>query len=287
MTTVVALLALALTAHEAAPQEPVDPARTAQEVTIDADRPHVGTGPHVVALGEVQFELGVQWQGFSDIRTFGSPALIRIGVADRVEVRLSSDGMLARYQPLADVYGVGNAQLGAKIRLLGDREEPWFSVLPMVGFGLASREKGLGAGATDATLTWLVGRAVRQRVHLEANYGVGAIGDDVGHFAQHLVTGAVVYQTTPRLQTYVEAAWWSLQERTGTAVGFIDYGVIAAIRPRFLIDAGAFSGITDAAPNWGVFSGVSFAIGRRGLNQQLRGGTRAYRQRPIMDAQHH
>src|SRR5215470_7992168 len=284
MTIAVALLALALTAA----QEPATNPDRPPEATIDADRPHVGTGTHVVAPGEVQFELGVQWQGFPDIRTFGSPALIRIGVADRLEVRVSSDGLLARYQPqpLVDVYGVGNAQLGAKIRLLGARDEPWFSVLPVVGFGLASREKGLGAGATDATLTWLVGREVRKRVHLEANYGVGAIGDSAGHFAQHLVTGAVVFQTTARLQTYVEAAWWSVQERTGTAVGFIDYGVIAAIRPRFLIDAGAFSGITDAAPNWGVFSGVSFAIGRSGLNQQLRGGTRAYRQRPIVDAQH-
>src|SRR5215813_9125960 len=131
MTTAIALLALTLTVQEAA----VDPADRPQEVTIDADRPHVGTGPHVVAPGEVQFELGVQWQGFPDIRTFGSPALIRIGVADRLEVRVSSDGLLARYQPqpLVDVYGVGNAQLGAKIRLLGARDEPWFSVLPVVG----------------------------------------------------------------------------------------------------------------------------------------------------------
>ena len=106
-------------------------------------------------------------------------------------------------------------------------------------------------------------------------------------FAQHLITGAVVHQTTPRLQTYVEAAWWSLQERRGAAVGFIDYGVIATVRPRFLIDAGAFSGVTSAAPNWGVFSGVSFAIGKSGLDQQLRGGTRPYRQRPIVNAQYH
>jgi hypothetical protein len=199
---------------------------------------------------------------------------------------VSSDGLLARYQPASDVYGVGNAQLGAKIRLLGDRESPLFSVMPTLGFGLASREKGLGAGATDATLTWLVGREVHERVHLEANYGVGSIGDSVGHFTQHLLTGAVVYQTTARLQTYVEVASWSRQERYGSAVGFIDYGVIAAIRPTLLIDAGAFSGITTATPDWGVFSGVSFAFGGSGLDQQLRRGASAYRHRSIVNAQH-
>jgi hypothetical protein len=285
MTTTIALLALALAAQE--PTTEADRSRAGPEATVDADRPHVGTGTHVVPPGEVQFELGVQWQGSPDIRTFGSPALIRIGAADRIEVRVSSDGLLARYQPLTDVYGVGNAQLGAKIRLLGDRDEPWFSVMPTIGFGLASREKGLGAGATDATLTWLVGHAVHERVHVEANYGIGAIGDSAGHFTQHLVTGAVVHQTTPRLQTYVEAAWWSRQERVGTAVSFIDYGVIATIRPRFLIDAGAFSGTTSATPSWGVFSGVSFALGRSRFDEQLRRGASAYRQGVVADAQHH
>jgi hypothetical protein len=272
MTTTAALFMLAL---------------AAQYASIDADRPHVGTGTHVVDPGEVQLELGVQWQGSPDIRTFGSPVLIRIGVADRVEMRASSDGLLARYQPALDVYGVGNVQLGAKIRLLGDHEEPYFSVMPTVGFGLASREKGLGAGATDATLTWLVGREVHHRVHVEANYGIGSIGDSAGHFAQHLITGAVVHQTTTRVQTYVEAAWWSRQERNGSAVGFIDYGVIAAIRRKLLIDLGAFSGITTATPDWGVFSGVSFAFGGSGLDQQLGRGASAYRQRPVADAQYH
>jgi hypothetical protein len=270
MTIAVALLAVAL----------------AQETAIDADRPHVGTGPYVVEPAEVQFELGVQWQGATDIRTFGSPALIRIGVADRVEFRLSSDGLLARYQTAADVYGVGNAQLGAKIRLFGPRDEPFFSVMPAIGFGLASREKGLGAGATDATLTWLVAHSAGERLHIEGNYGIGAIGDRDSHFPQHLITGAVVFQTTQRLQTYLEDAWWSRQERSGTAVSFVDFGMIAAIRPRVLIDAGAFLGVTSPTPDWGVFSGVSFAFGGDGLHKQLRRGARANRQRPFLRPQH-
>src|SRR4051812_42202363 len=105
MTIFAVLLALAL---------------TGQDVTIDADRPHVGTGPYVVTPGEVQLELGVQWQGSPDSRTFGSPTLVRIGMADRIELRLASDGLLARHEPAADVYGVGNVQLGAKLRLWGE-----------------------------------------------------------------------------------------------------------------------------------------------------------------------
>jgi len=279
--TIAAALLLAL----ALGQESSRPA-PGQEPALDADRPHVGTGTHVVDPGEVQVEAGVQWQGWTDIRTFGSPALVRVGVSDRVEFRVSSDGFLQRSQPTLDVFGMGNAQLGAKIRLLGGRDEPYFSVMPTLGLGLASREKGLGAGATDATVVWLAGHPVGERLHVEGNYGIGAIGDADSHFAQHLVTGAVILQATRKVQTYVEAAWWSRQERSGSSVGFIDYGVIAAIRPRLLIDAGVYSGFTLASPDWGVFSGVSFAVGGRSFNEQLGRSARADRQRPIFRAQH-
>jgi len=271
MTIAAAVLALALAAQDAA---------------IDADRPHVGTGPYVVSPGEVQLELGMLWQESADVRTFASPALMRVGVVDRIELRFSSDGLLARHEGTSDVYGVGNAQLGAKIRLWGHRDEPLFSMMPTIGFGLASREKGLGAGATDATVTWLIAHSIGPRVHAEGNYGVGAVGDRAGHFTQHLITGAVVVQTTARVQTYVESATWTLQERGGSPVSFFVYVVIAAIRPRLLVDAGAFAGVSAAAPNWGVFSGVSFAFAGRDVHEQLRRGARADRQRPVFRTQY-
>ena len=263
-------------------------ALAAQDTAIDADRPHVGTGTHVVAPDDVQVELGVQWQGSLEAQTFGSPALVRIGVADRFEIRVSCDGLLMRHDTTTDAYGLGNVQLGAKVRLWGDRAEPVVSVMPTINFGVASREKRFGNGATDATLTWLAGREIAGRVHLEGNYGIGLIGDDrESHFTQHLITGAIVLQTTKTLQTYVEAAWWSRQERGGSAVSFIDYGIIVAIRPRLLLDGGAFSGVTASTPDWGVFSGVSFAFSRRDFHKELGRGPRADGQRAILSTQHH
>ena len=228
---------------------------------IDADRPHVGTGTHVVSPGEVQFELGGQWQRSGDLHTFASPALMRIGISERVEARVASDGLLMREARGTTARGIGNAQLGVKVRLLGSVEEPFFSVMPAVNLGLASRDKGLGSGESDATITLLAGHALGYGFHGEANYGIGSIGDPAGRFPQHLVTGAIVHQSTSRLQSYVEAAWWSRQERDRAAVSFVDYGVIFSLMPRVLIDAGAFTGVTAATPDYGLFTGLSFAVG--------------------------
>ena len=215
----------------------------------------------MVAPGEVQFELGGLWQRDGNVHSFASPALVRVGIADRIEARVASDGLLMREGVDADVRGIGNAQLGVKIRLLGGADEPYLSVMPTVNLGLASRQKGLGSGESDATVIVLAGHALGAGFHGEVNYGIGGIGDPAGRFAQHLVTGAVVHQTTARLQTYVEAAWWSRQEHGGRAVSFIDYGVIFSLMPRMLVDAGGFSGVTAATPDYGFFTGLSFAVG--------------------------
>src|SRR5438105_4535946 len=179
----------------------------------------------------------------------------------RVEARIASDGLLMREARGTTARGIGNAQLGVKVRLLGSVEEPFFSVMPAVNLGLASRDKGLGSGESDATITLLAGHALGYGFHGEANYGIGSIGDPAGRFPQHLVTGAIVHQSTSRLQSYVEAAWWSRQERDRAAVSFVDYGVIFSLMPRVLIDAGAFTGVTAATPDYGLFTGLSFAVG--------------------------
>jgi hypothetical protein len=235
---------------------------------IDADRPHVGTGTHVVPVGQVQFELGGQYQSFGSDRTFGSPVLMRVGVSDRVEARLASDGLVGRSGVGATQFDLGNVQIAAKIRVLGHSDEPWLSLLPGVNLGLASESKGLGSGANDASLIVLLGRALTERAHVEANYGIGNLGDASGaRFAQHLVTAAVTHDTTRSLTTYVEGAWWSRQEADGTAVSFLDYGVIYALTAHVLIDGGALNGLTRATADYGVFAGLSFIIGepRRGV----------------------
>ena len=229
---------------------------------IDADRPHVGTGAHLVAPGEVQFEIGGLYQSTGERSEGQSPVLVRAGVTQWIELRAGSDGVLTAVDSQRAVHGIGDVQIGAKVRLLGDAAEPVLSIMPQVNIGVASVEKGLGSGSTDVTVTILTGRELTSRTHVEANYGVGNAGTTAGdRFVQHLATGAVTHATTPRLTTYVELAWWSRQDSGPSSVSFVDYGGIYALNPRVLVDVGAFNGVTSATPDYGVFGGVSFVVG--------------------------
>src|SRR5258706_6561178 len=103
LAMVSALLVLALATPPDLPDPQDQPALSAPaSEPIDADRPHVGTGPHVVAPGQVQFELGGQWQHSEDVRSFSSPVLLRIGLADRVQGRVASAWLLIAEGPAAD-----------------------------------------------------------------------------------------------------------------------------------------------------------------------------------------
>ena len=246
----------------------------AQEAAIDADRPHVGTGTHVVPVGQVQFELGGQLQQFGTRHSSAAPVLMRVGVSGRVEARLASDGVIVESAGGTSSSQLADPQASAKIRLFGGGDEPWLSVMPAFTFGPG-----------DATVTLLAGAALTERAHLEANYGIGSLGGDGDRFVQHLVTAAVTHATTRALTTYVEGAWWSRQHPLAGAVSFVDFGAIYAVAPRVLVDGGALVGLTTDTADYGLFAGVSFVVGtphheRRGSH---RTATSAFRAAPDRD----
>src|SRR5437764_15471911 len=103
---------------------------------IDADRPHVGTGTHLVDPGAVELEIGGQYQGDRRERTFASPMLVRVGVNDRIEARIGSDGLVGR-QGAQQARGIGNLQVSAKVPIAGPSDAPMISVMPAVTLGTA------------------------------------------------------------------------------------------------------------------------------------------------------
>jgi hypothetical protein len=72
------------------------PAARADDDAINPDRPNVANSSQVVGNRRVQLETGVQWDRQRDldahVRTLTTPTLLRIGVADALELRVETDG---------------------------------------------------------------------------------------------------------------------------------------------------------------------------------------------------
>jgi Putative MetA-pathway of phenol degradation len=247
-------------AKVASGQESVSPV-----APIEPDRPDVTNGTHIVDVGLLQVEVGVQRARMgSSQRNLGTPLTVRLGVLEWLEARVGTDGFLHQTDTSSSVSGAGNVQLGAKVRLFADPGGiPVLSILPTVNLPVASVSKGLGSGDSDVTLAVLTGTDLGRTSHIDFNYGIGAIGagQERPHFTQHLVSVSVSHSVTEQLSPYIEGFWFSRQDPDGGHVFSVDAGLTQAFTARLAVDGGVAVGLTRAAPDLTVFAGVSVIVG--------------------------
>ena len=253
------------------PQPPVaqppvaQPPVTLEPQPLEPDRPDVTNGTHIVDVGLLQMEVGVQRvSSGSGPSSFGTPITFRAGLTNWIEVRFGGDGFVSATDAVTGTNsGIGNMQLGAKIRLWADPGGiPVLSILPSVNLPTASSAKGLGSGQSDFTVSFLTGTDFLTRGHIDVNYGIGMIGSGPGlrRFPQHLVSASASAEIPGPVTPYLEYYWISRQDVRGGNVDAMDAGAIYVITPRFAIDGGAQWGLSRAAQA-SVFAGVSVIIG--------------------------
>jgi hypothetical protein len=232
---------------------------------IQPDRPDVTNGTSIVEIGLLQIEAGVQHaQMGATQQSLGTPLGVRIGLSEWLEARVSTDGFVHQSDAISSVGGLGNVQLGAKLRLFADPGGvPVLSILPTVNLPVASASKGLGSGDLDVTLVLLTGTDLGRTSHVDINYGIGAIGAGQArpHFTQHLVSVSFSHSVTEQLSPYVEGYWFSRQDPDGGPIVSVDAGLIQAFTARLAVDGGFTVGLTHAAPHVAVFGGLSIIVG--------------------------
>jgi hypothetical protein len=247
-------------ADRSSDQAPVSPV-----APIQPDRPDVTNGTSIVDVGLLQVEAGVQHARMgANQQDIGTPLSVRIGIFEWLEARAGTDGFLHQTDASSSVSGIGNVQIGAKMRLFADPGGvPVLSILPTVNLPVASASKDLGSGEPDVTLVLLTGTDVGRTSHVDFNYGIGAIGAGQGrpHFAQHLVSASFSHSVTEQLSPYIEGYWFSRQDPDGGRILSIDAGLIQAFTARLAVDGGFTVGLTNAAPHFAVFGGLSIIVG--------------------------
>lgn len=233
--------------------------------TIEPDRPDVTNGTHIVDIGLLQVEMGGQFVRSADSqRSFGSPLMMRVGLTDWIEARIGTDGFVTQTDGTIRQTGLGNTNIGAKLRLWADPGGiPVLSILPTINFPTADPTKGLGSGDRDYLLVVLTGTDIGRHWHADINYGIGAIGagSDEPHFVQHLASISVSVAATDNVNPYVETYWFSRQDPNGPGVTAIDAGAIYELGPRYAIDGGLEVNVTGGR-SVALFGGVSMAIGQ-------------------------
>ena len=266
----IALSVARATAAGPADEEPPSPqsanAATPKDILppIEPDRPDVTNGTHLVDIGLMQVEAGVQHSRLGTQRNLGTPVTVRIGLTEWLEARVSTDGFLRQSDESSSVSGAGNVQVGTKIGLFAEAGgTPVLSILPTVNFPVASASKGLGSGDVDVTLVALTGTDLGKTSHIDFNYGFGSIGAGEGrpHFAQHLVSVSFSHSLTERFEPYVEGFWFSRQDPDGGGIFALDAGFIHTLGARVAVDGGVAVGLTNAAPDVSVFAGISVMVG--------------------------
>ena len=248
------------------------------EESLQPDRPDVTNGTHIVGTGLLQVEFGGLYTRSTPVqRAFGSPFSARVGLLDWLEARIGTDGFLTQTDGNSRATGMGNVQIGAKLRLWASPGGiPVLSILPTVNLPTASADKGLGSGETDFTLVLLTGTDIGMRGHSDLNYGIGNIGAGGGnpHFVQHLVSVSASLAASERWNPYAEGYWVSRQSVEGGATIAVDIGAIYTVSPRLAFDGGLQAGVSQSAPDVAAFGGVSIVVGHvlggHGVHQRQR-----------------
>ena len=280
--------AAAFAQTSAQPSKPSQPPVAEEEENLEPDRPDVTNGTHIVDVGLLQIELGGLYSRSGvDRRNVGTPLTMRIGLTEWLEARVGGDGFISSRDPQGQESGIGNVQIGAKLRLWASPGGiPVLAILPAINLPAASESKGLGSGQSDFAVALLTGTDFLTRGHVDINYAFGLIGagPDLARYSQHLVSLSVSAEIPGPVTPYAETFWISRQEPGGAHVLAVDVGAIYVLTPRFALDGGIQGGLSDAAPSLAVFGGLSivvgYVLGDHGVHERQRQAARRAAARP-------
>jgi Putative MetA-pathway of phenol degradation len=211
----------------------------AQEASIVADRPGLADGSTTVARGVSQLEIGVTSEGGDEDR-FTLPALIRFGLTNRLELRISSD-------VISDGGDVAPVSAGFKLRLR-DGAVPLSliaSVQPPSGGG------SLRSTAFESEARLVSDIELAEGLSLTPNLGVAVVEGDgaAGIFA------ATLEREMGRALPFVD---FETTFGHGDTSMIADAGIAFVIRPNTQLDLSAGVDILgDDYPEWFIAAGYS------------------------------
>lgn len=239
------------------------------ESELVTDRPDQTESAVTVAPGVFQLELG--WTQTRDdedgvsVESWEAPGtLLRIGLAERVELRLGWTGFVDQEVEIgrreASVDGLGDAEIGAKILLAEERGgRPQMAVL--VGTSVPVGDDAFTSDRFDPALRLALSHTLSERLSLGYNLGVGLESEELDGERHTLST----YLYTVALGIGLSERWGAFVELYGDLPGSaegddahaFDGGLTYLLHDRLQLDLAAGVGLSDAAADHFIGLGLS------------------------------
>lgn len=258
------LLAATLAALPVSAQEPPE---------LVTDRPDQTESAVTVPPGFVQLEAGVDHAeagGDADAEsTAVGSSLLRVGLAERVELRLGWGGWAREEAGGESVDGVSDGEVGLKVGLWEERgARPQAAFL--AGVSVPAGERGFSTERWDPAMRLSFAHDLGRGVGLGYNLGMAWSSEELPGGGP----GAERREAVSRLE-YTVALGFGLSERMGAFVELFgdapvdappgsdgpahaaDAGVTWLLTPSLQLDVAAGAGLSDAAPDFLATAGVS------------------------------
>jgi hypothetical protein len=244
-------------------------AAAADDDAIDPDRPDLSFSAKTVGAGRVQLEAGVLFErtrlaGEPTERRFSTEATLRIGVGERLELRIDAEPFV-RLRGAEDDTDVGDFRLGAKWRFLDAAPNggwPALALLPVVK--LPTAPTPIGSGKADYQLLLLASFELPASFALDVDAGIGAIGQTQpsGYLVQAQVSASLSRKLGAAVTTFAEIFYASREEWSGRDQVAVDAGIVWTVLPDLALDAAVGTSLYGRQPDVFVRAGGSIRFGR-------------------------
>lgn len=264
------LLGCVCAALDAPTQEPASDSEKTPAPELVTDRPDQTESSVVIPRGYVQIETGGTYTNDgSATRTLEYPStLIRVGLANRLELRLGTTGLVTEFVG-ENTTGYGDFELGLKIYFWS--EEGWRpETALLIGTSIPSGNNNFSTGRFDPAFRFAFSHTLSDRVSLGYNLGMAWESEPRSSTPpggrvtlsqiQYTITSGI--GITDKLGTYFEFFGDIPASAHGQSAHSFSNGFTYLLRPNVQLDLSSGVGITKAAPDWTVGAGISLRFPR-------------------------
>ena len=232
------------------------PAKLMRE--LSTDRPDQTESPYTVDAGHIQIEMdlvAMTRDGGKNDFAFANTNL-KIGLLNNVDLQLVLNG----WNTLdAGGEGWGDLETRLKINLWGnDGGKTAFAIMPFVKWPTASDDVQDNSSIEGGIILPL-GIELTEGVGMGLMYELDINKDELGsgYHADHVFTATVGFDLAEKLGMYIEGVAAFPGKKSGDFVAQADIGWTYSPNENLQWDIGANFGITDSAPDFNPFLGVS------------------------------